>query len=118
MEATSINTIIRNNQLTKGILKGNFKVDTQNESYTNFLKETQDMIMLHYLAGSKWKNEFWDMATSKAQDCFKNTFATYPKSSLITDKSLTSYSTWNSNSFQQNLKGLDLYKVLNKLKND
>jgi hypothetical protein len=118
MEATSINTIIRNNQLAKGIIKGNFNADVQNISYTNFLKETQDMIMLHYLAGSRWKNEFWDMATSKAQDCFKNTFATYPKSALITNKSLTSYSTWNSNSFQQNLKGLDLYKVLNKLRND
>lgn len=117
MEATSINIIIRNNQLTKGIIEGHFKTDTQNKSYTNFLKETQDMIMLHYLAGSKWKNEFWDMATSKAQDCWKESFSTYPKSKLIT-KTDMHYSTWNADSFSQNLTGLDLYKVLTQLQND
>lgn len=116
MEATSINIIIRNNQLTKGIIEGNFEADTQNKSYTNFLKETQDMIMLHYLAGSKWKNEFWDMATSKAQDCWKEAFSTYPKSKFITETNIQ-YSTWNSDSFSQNLKGLDLYSKLNQLQN-
>ena len=116
MEATSINTIIRNNQLAKGIIRGDFDVNTQNDSYTNFLKETQDMIMLHYLAGSKWKNEFWDMATSKARDCWKETLKNYPKSKLITDNNIQ-YSTWNSDSFKQNLTGLNLYNVLNQLQN-
>lgn len=116
MEATSINVIIRNNQLTKGIIEGHFEADIQNQSYINFLKETQDMIMLHYLAGSKWKNEFWDMATSKAQDCWKEAFSTYPKSKFITETNIH-YSTWNSDSFSQNLKGLDLYSKLNQLQN-
>ena len=117
MEATSVNIIIKNNQLTKGIIEGHFETDKHNKSYTNFLKETQDMIMLHYLAGSKWKNEFWDMATSKAQDCWKESFTNYPKSHLIT-KDQIHYSTWNADSFKQNLTGLDLYKVLTQLQND
>lgn len=117
IEATSISTIIRNNQLTKGIIGNNFDVETQNESYISFLEETQNMIMLHYLAGSRWKNEFWDMAESKAYDCWKRAFTHYPKSNLVLSENVIRYSTWDQDSFDQNLKGLNLYKKLNQIKN-
>jgi hypothetical protein len=118
IEATSIYTIIQNIRLTEDILNKDFTPEMQNVKFHNIIKETQDIIMLHYLAGSKWENEFWKKAKKEAIDCFKNTFLTYPKSNLILGSESVIYSTWDENSFKQNLIGLELHKKLAQIKND
>jgi len=117
IEATSIGTSIRNIQLSEGIITKDFTPEDQNSKFHNFMKETQDVIALHYLSGSKWKNEFWDRAQSMAQDCFKNTFSTYPKSKLILGSEDIRYSTWGISSLKQNIKGLDLHNILTEIQN-
>lgn len=111
LEATSLNTAIRViNQTNKILSDGG--LDFQNNTYKNFLTETIDIIMLHYLVDPPVKNLFWEYANNKAKSWLSDRFKTYPKIRLITEDSSLRYSTWFENSFKQNIKGLKLYNKL------
>ena len=112
MEATSISTSIKIINQTNNILNGGDK-HTENINYKNYLEETIDIIMLHYLIDPPVKNLFWEYANHNAHMWFKKRFKEYPKISLITEESSVYYSTWGPNGFQQNIKGLN---ILDKLK--
>jgi hypothetical protein len=43
-----------------------------NDRYLEYIQESQEVILMHYLAGSKWDTEFWNNATNVAEDFFKN----------------------------------------------
>lgn len=38
-----------------------------NKAMHNFFTEVEHFIMMHYAAGSKWKNDFWDFAQARGQ---------------------------------------------------
>ena len=117
LEATSLNVSIRTiNQCLKSLSDGNLQ--QQNDRYQSLLKETIDIIMLHYLVDPPVKNMFWEYANDKAKTWLSDRYKNYPKIRLITNKSSLYYSTWFEGSFKQNLTGLDLYDKLNKFKHD
>jgi len=117
LEATSLNVSIRIiNQCLKSLSDGNLQ--QQNDRYQSLLKETIDIIMLHYLVDPPVKNMFWEYANDKAKTWLSDRYKNYPKIRLITNKSSLYYSTWFEGSFKQNLTGLDLYDKLNKFKHD
>lgn len=119
LEATSLNTTVRVAGQIYNILEGG-DIEFQNNQYKNFIDETIDIIMLHYLNRPKFvpnENDFWSMANEKANEWFSMRYKTYPKINLITEEGSLNYSTWYDGSFKQNLTGLNLYSRLNQFKN-
>lgn len=111
MEATSIATIDDINRYTFDILFNRNELDFVNNKYNKWFKEVQDIITLHYLAGSKYNNKFWKHAKKLAEDCYND------KSQLLKDIlenkknplfRINNYGTWGLNSFNQNIDGLGL----------
>ena len=117
IEATSLNTAIAVIKQTDLLLKQEVSVGTANKRYKNFLEETIDVVMLHYLVDPPFNSPFWEMANKKSIDWFTKRYKEYPRINIITQEGEYDYSTWYQESFKQNLKGLNLYKKLNQIKN-
>jgi hypothetical protein len=117
IEATSLNTAIDIIGKTDLLLKNKISFKDANEKYKNFLEETIDIVMLHYLVDPPFDSPFWKMANKKAVDWFTKRYKEYPKINIITQEGEYDYSTWYQESFKQNLKGLNLYNKLNQIKN-
>ena len=115
LEATSLNTSISIiNQTHKMLCDSTPEVE--NKRYENLLKETVDIIMLHYLIDPPTKNVFWEYANANANAWFKLRYKEYPKIHLITQENSLYYATWFEDSFKQNLSGMNLYEKLNSFK--
>lgn len=71
LEATSIQLMYQINQETFDIINKNLPYESQNESYLNNIEVIQNFLMMHYLAGSKYKSEFWDFAYERAYKHFE-----------------------------------------------
>ena len=117
MEATSIGTIDTINRLTYDYLHGNGTLEFVNTKYSSWFKECQDVITMHYLAGSqKYDNDFWVYAKDLATQCYND------KSVMLADilaahnqpgfNTVHDYGTWTMDSFNQNIKGLGLENVI------
>ena len=115
LEATSLNTSISIINQTHKMLCDTTP-EIENKKYENLLKETIDIIMLHYLVDPPVKNTFWEYANSNANAWFKLRYKEYPKIHLITQESSLHYATWFEDSFKQNLSGMNLYEKLNSFK--
>ena len=63
MEATTLDCVAR---ILKSITRGPLQAG-YNPYLKAFFQEIEYFIMMHYAAGSKWKNEFWDFATERGK---------------------------------------------------
>jgi len=132
LEATSITTIIRNQLGTNNIIKGNWDNYKANTVYNANIDGIMYMIMVHYLAGSKFNTQFWKEAKNKAKNFFKNNFSYdfltmyklskeyYKNNQILDPNSLHSggdLGTWHIESWNYNLKELNVYNKLDKLLN-
>jgi|TARA_R110000803_G_scaffold68457_1_gene130379 hypothetical protein len=116
LEATSLGTSIRVIDKITNILESNDCLEMSNHLHELFLKETIDIIMLHYLIDPPIKNGFWEHANHKANTWFSKRYKDYPKIRLITKSSSLHYGTWYEESFKQNIKGLNILDKLNNFK--
>ncbi len=116
MEATSIATIDDINRDIFDLLYNNRNLDYLNRRYNTWFKQVQDIITMHYLAGSKYNTEFWTHAKDLAVKCLDNKLDLYDNIiENITNPDYElygNYGTWSLESFRQNIVGLGL---LNKL---
>lgn len=114
MEATSISSIDTVNRKIYDIINGNTTDIFENAWYQEWFKQIQEVITLHYFAGSKYKTKFWEYAKDLATECMKNfevkaeIIRMYKKNEIFTD----SYGTWGSYNFKQNIEGLGIRKQL------
>jgi tryptophan halogenase len=117
MEATSIGTIDTINRNLYDFLYGNNSLDNVNNRYSSWFKECQDVITMHYMAGSQlYHNDFWQYATRLGNECYAD------KGQLLSDilnnynklgfNTVKDYGTWTMESFNQNIKGLGLENVI------
>lgn len=68
MEATTLDGVIRTlDVLEEGIIYGHTDENEANDYLHKFFKEVEYFIMMHYAAGSKWNNEFWDFAQERGR---------------------------------------------------
>jgi hypothetical protein len=121
LEATSIHTMDTINRIAYNIFFGKQEAWVANLHYEQFLEETQQIIMLHYLAGSKYDTEFWNHAEQMAEICLRqknDRLMNFVETSEITNRSNdTDFgSGWNNHSFRENLLGLDIRQKLLNLK--
>lgn len=133
IEATSVGMMMDINLKSLGIVFKEFDVEEQNFLYNEYTKEIQFMIMLHYLAGSKFNTKFWEIAQQKAQKIFEkdvpiNFKKVYERCKYYQDIGRTNIMSneidpfinvaqWSIESFNINLKELNLYNKIDKLLN-
>lgn len=97
-------------------------------SQTN-IRDISSMIALHYLAGSKYKTDFWKEALLKSENKIKNEFldktewSQYLYSILVgnlTEKEDKDIGTWRLFNYKLNIEGLDiknkLFQIINSTK--
>lgn len=130
LEATSITTIIRNNIFAIDVINNEYDNFIANTKYSANLKGIMYMLMVHYLAGSKFNTKFWTEAQLKAKNFFKKNYdpefytmyllsKEYQSKNQILDiagiHSGGDIGTWHIESWNYNLKGLNVYNKLDKL---
>lgn len=103
MEATTLDSISR-------VLEYLGEVnENSNEELHKFFKEVEYFIMMHYAAGSKWNNEFWDFATERGRLAMEEASKDSLYSSLFNCEVSQSYQQYfTPYSYRSNLKGLGL----------
>lgn len=122
LEATSVGTADHINQAVLGMIRHDRPLISSNAWYVNELKATEQMIMMHYLNGSKYKTPFWEYAGERAEKSMKemiksNKFRDIASLALqnYTDPDFTlltgepgEYGQWPAYSYLQNFKGLGI----------
>ena len=124
MEATSISTMDRIQRMAYDIWFDGSSIKDKNLIYNTELTRLEQMIMLHYCAGSKFKSKFWDFAMARGEASITTAFND-PFFNYMMEKSKLDYGDinesvdfgiWPLTSFKQNLLGLNLYDKLEKIK--
>ena len=110
LEATSINLMNKNHRRAYDLWFNNKFLNQINQEYATDILEIQNVIMLHYAAGSVYDTKFWDFAKSKGQKNLPSLMNNPRFKSILAGEEAdnASYGTWNRNSFKQNLKNLNL----------
>jgi tryptophan halogenase len=115
MEATSIASIDHINRQVFDILRNRQTLTDANAIYKQDFKRIQEVITMHYLAGSKWKTKFWKYAGKLATRCLENGGEEYSNiiKLLDTKKEIDEhYGTWHMHSFRKNVFGLGIQDIL------
>lgn len=122
LEATSVGTADHINQAVLGMINHDRPLVANNAWYEDELKSTEQMIMLHYLNGSKYKTPFWDYAGERAAKSLdemvkSNKFRDIAALALANYKNPSfpklmsgpgEYGQWPAYSYLQNFKGLGI----------
>jgi hypothetical protein len=126
LEATSIMVMDFINRGSYDVWTGKMSADKYNQSYLELLNEIEEMIMIHYYAGSKFDTPFWDFAKERGERCSKRMMKN-PKFKFIYEMSkeknpgeglsaaVLNYAALIPLSYKINLNGLNLYDKLDKL---
>jgi tryptophan halogenase len=126
LEATSIMVMDFINRGSYDVWTGKMSANKYNQSYLELLNEIEEMIMIHYYAGSKFDTPFWDFAKERGERCSKR-MMNNPKFKFIYEMSkeknpgeglsaaVLNYAALIPLSYKINLNGLNLYDKLDKL---
>jgi hypothetical protein len=126
MEATSVGVMDHINRQAFDVWNGYTAVDTANLYYLHFMIETENIIMMHYFAGSIFKTPFWEFAQERGRLCMEIASKTdkFLNMHMISkdlshigqiDFKVPDYSVWWPGSFLQNIKGLGIEQEMNNL---
>lgn len=128
LEATSVGTVDWINRTLIACIQRDLDFDSANKFFTKEIKQTEHMIMLHYLNGSKYETPFWDFAKPRAEASAKemvksNMFRDIASLALkhFQDPSFPDmidvgeYGQWPPYSYFQNFKGLAIAQKIDDL---
>ena len=122
LEATASTITDFVNRLAFDLWNGNLTVKECQQLYEDEINDAEGMILLHYMAGSIYNTNFWDLAktkaTNKIYDHFKNNtvFAEFVKQALENPNIyIGNCGTWGNENYKYNLKKLGLEKEIKKL---
>jgi len=128
LEATSFGMIDLINRTALDMWNNNITIVGAQTKYLNKINQIQNMIMMHYFAGSKYKTKFWEYAENRGIECLRraktdNNFVEICDMSMIMSswgeivqqRYDIDYGTWPVGSFFQNINGLDIKPELVKL---
>lgn len=115
MEATSLATVEEVNRKIFDVMAKKKTKEKANLEYEEWFKEVQDIITMHYLAGSKYKTEFWINAKSLAEKCasiktkrFQDILYNYDNEKYYLDRS---YGSWGLPSVRSNIDNLGIREL-------
>ena len=124
LEATSTSTMDRCQRWLFDSIMHYDNVPSVNSKYQKFMKQTETMIMLHYLPKSKFKTEFWEYANDRAAKHFSEAkndaelcdqfshIAANIDADFIHTNDDKSYSTWIATSMGLHIKKLGLESLM------
>jgi hypothetical protein len=125
LEATSVGVMDQIQRSSWDLWHGNISEDSANQTYHRLLHEIETLIMLHYLAGSQYKTEFWEFAQERAVNCIKesakdlNLIQIYSEARTNANANQcpisVEYGLWHSVAFNQNIQGLGIIKKLDNI---
>jgi len=120
LEATSTGFAAYINRYAFDVWSGSLSVEEANTWYNEEISDIESMICLHYLSGSTFKNDFWDFATSLAENKIEKEFAYQTKFAKFVLHSLNennvlfptgdNIGSWPELSYNINIKKLNLEK--------
>ena len=110
LEATSINLMNRNQRRAYDTWFGNKFLMQANNEYQQDIAEIENVIMMHYAAGSQFDTEFWRYAQQRGKKNFPSLLGNSRFKAILAGEETesASYGTWNRTSFKQNLSNLGL----------
>jgi tryptophan halogenase len=122
LEATSIAMMDKINRQAFDHWTGVLPLTTINTRYVEELQKIENMIMMHYFAGSIFDTKFWEFAQPRGEQNMKLAMKKLQFANLVSgSKNFTfgkdenkiseygTFGTWELPSFKQNLLGLGLY---------
>lgn len=123
LEATSIALMEQLQRNAFGLWWKAYDVNHANTKYSNQVNELENMMALHYYAGSIFKTPFWDMAQEKGTKKIEQAMVDPRFRQVILDSknykfgdngNYADYGSWWPGSFKVNLENLGLYNKLEK----
>ena len=128
LEATSISTILEILKISTKVSTGFLTIEEANLHYSNKLQEHEQMIMMHYFAGSKFNTPFWQYAYEKSLPHIKKLTSSLKFKQIFKEGlyninnphqpkilSTPDFSSWGSFSFLQNIPHLGLLEKIDNL---
>ena len=123
LEATSIAFMDGINRLAFDVWESGVSPYSANQTYRQHIKEIENVIMLHYFAGSQFDTEFWRLAKRQGEINIKEAIRNpkflemveYSKYNNPSLQAKDDFGTWWLGSFFQNLQHLDLYDKIERL---
>lgn len=116
MEATSLATVEEINRRIFDITHGVKTLEKANQEYYYWFKQVQDIITMHYLAGSKYDTEFWSHAKKLATECLSIKSPEWQRILYNLDnpnfRLQQSYGSWGMESVRQNVNSLGIRDLL------
>lgn len=67
LEATSFTTSVETFEGAMNVWRNPHQKNFYTDYFHSYMKKTEQMIMMHYFAGSAWDSKFWDYAKEKAE---------------------------------------------------
>lgn len=130
LEATSTGMMDTINRNFCNIVYNNKSIESANFTYHKNMVDTQRMIMLHYLAGSKFSTPFWEEAYKKSLTFLNNNLhqpdflEIYNRSKEYSKRGFKSYiepfneiGQWAFASYNMHFEELDLYNKIDNILN-
>lgn len=126
LEATSTEVMDTIQRSVYDILERNLTPNDANIIYTNEIEQIQNMILMHYFAGSTFDTDFWKYAEELGKKCVERKMSQDPKFvemyfDMLKRKDVSQcfgyneeYGTWWIGSFLVNIESLGLREKLNK----
>jgi len=128
LEATSIGFMDQIQRMAMGHWFEGISADVVNDFYIQAIQEIENIIMLHYFAGSKYNTPFWEYAQDRGQKCmeravknprfiefYKNSKNYNFKNCLSTPLDKMMYGSWDQRIMNMNITQLDLVTKLDNL---
>lgn len=125
LEATSIDTMFNIISNIKGIIKGDITKQEADLNYHSFIQASEQMIAMHYFAGSKFKTPFWEYAHNNSLSSIEK-MTSHPKFRWMFEEvklfnrfptydtfTRDNFGTWGSFSFYQNIHNLGIFEKIN-----
>lgn len=116
LEASSLATSSFVNRQTWDLWAGNITEEQANKNYVEELNSVEAMLCMHYMAGSKWNNNFWDYAQKLGEEKIKTEFrensnwSKYVWFSTYTNRLMQdSFGSWGQWSYKMNIEKLGLF---------
>lgn len=110
------------------LIDGNTTYKAANNKYIMQIQQIENVLMLHYLAGSVFNTEFWKFAQNRAEEClgsrlkndehFKAMYEEikYSKDpTFLGNQTVAEYGNWWQGSFVQNFNGLNIHSKIQNL---
>jgi hypothetical protein len=111
------------------IWKNGASIDYQNMIYTDKVSRIENIVMMHYFAGSKFKTPFWEFAQERGVKCMENADSDFRYMAMRCNDlegvgqyvsprlnfDIKSYFFWGYPSFYQNVNGLGVKDKLEEI---